>query len=128
MTLDETYPTIAELAKSEGGKIRLGDEIAVAIYRHAYADKRGIGNLLQHLLSQIQRRKRDVSEREQQSMIKNRVSIDDRPEISDQKSRMEDWEGDTFIGKNNKGGWSLWLKGSRFMYWRGTYAVNKPLL
>lgn len=37
-------------------------------------------------------------------MIKNRVSIDDRPEIADQKSRMEDWDGDTSIGKNNKGG------------------------
>ncbi len=37
-------------------------------------------------------------------MIKNRVSIDERPEIVDQKTRMGDWEGDTVIGKNHKGG------------------------
>jgi len=36
-------------------------------------------------------------------MIKNRVSIDERPEIVDQKTRMGDWEGDTVIGKNHKG-------------------------
>jgi transposase, IS30 family len=37
-------------------------------------------------------------------IIKNRVSIDERPEIVDQKSRMGDWEGDTVIGKNHRGG------------------------
>ncbi|MDP1679340.1 MAG: hypothetical protein Q8L02_04345 [Candidatus Nitrotoga sp.] len=37
-------------------------------------------------------------------MIKNRVSIDERPEIVDQKTRIGDWEGDTVIGKNHKGG------------------------
>ena len=36
-------------------------------------------------------------------MIKNLVSIDERPEIVDQKTRMGDWEGDTVIGKNHKG-------------------------
>lgn len=37
-------------------------------------------------------------------MIKNRISIDDRPEIIDQKTRIGDWKGDTVIGKNHKGG------------------------
>ncbi len=37
-------------------------------------------------------------------MIKSRVSIDQRPEIVGQKTRMGDWEGDTVIGKNHKGG------------------------
>jgi IS30 family transposase len=37
-------------------------------------------------------------------MIKNRVSIDERPGIVDQKTRMGDWEGDTVIGKKHKGG------------------------
>ena len=36
-------------------------------------------------------------------MLKNRVSIDDRPKIVDLKERLGDWEGDTVIGKDHKG-------------------------
>ncbi|MDP0562518.1 MAG: hypothetical protein QS721_09440 [Candidatus Endonucleobacter sp. (ex Gigantidas childressi)] len=35
--------------------------------------------------------------------IKNRVSIDDRSEIVDDKSRIGDWEIDTIIGKGHSG-------------------------
>jgi len=37
-----------------------------------------------------------------QSMIKNAVSIDERPAIVDEKSRIGGWEIDTVIGKNHK--------------------------
>ncbi|MDP0563613.1 MAG: IS30 family transposase [Candidatus Endonucleobacter sp. (ex Gigantidas childressi)] len=37
------------------------------------------------------------------SQIKNRVSIDDRPEIVDDKSRIGYWEIDTVIGKGHSG-------------------------
>ena len=37
-------------------------------------------------------------------MIKSHFSIDERPEIVDQKTRIGDWEGDPVIGKNHKGG------------------------
>jgi len=33
------------------------------------------------------------------------VSIDDRPKIVDEKSRIGDWEIDTLIGKNHKQAW-----------------------
>ena len=36
-------------------------------------------------------------------IIKNKVSIDDRPEIINNKERYGDWEIDTIIGKNHKG-------------------------
>jgi IS30 family transposase len=36
-------------------------------------------------------------------MIKNRVSIDLRPSVVDNKERFRDWEIDTIMGKNNKG-------------------------
>ena len=36
-------------------------------------------------------------------VLKNRVSIDDRPKIVDLKERLGDWEGDTVIGKDHKG-------------------------
>src|SRR5690606_2638364 len=35
--------------------------------------------------------------------IKNRVSIDDRPSVVDDKSRVGDWEIDTVIGKGHSG-------------------------
>ncbi|WP_448511353.1 IS30 family transposase, partial [Photorhabdus sp. MH8.4] len=34
--------------------------------------------------------------------IKNRVSIDERPELVDKKARIGDWEGDTIMGKDKK--------------------------
>jgi len=59
-----------------------------AIYQHVYADKRNGGDLCSNLRSQKQRRKRYASGQQRRGMIKNRVSIDDRPEI----------------GKNHRGG------------------------
>lgn len=83
------------------GRLQISHE---TIYQHIYADKRNGGDLHQHLRSQKPRRKRYASGQERRGMIKNRVSIDERPEIVDQKTRIGDWEGDTVIGKNHKGG------------------------
>jgi IS30 family transposase len=83
------------------GELQISHE---AIYRHVYADKRDGGDLYQHLRSQKPRRKRYASGQERRGMIKNRVSIDERPEIVAKKIRIGDWEGDTVIGKNHKGG------------------------
>ncbi len=40
---------------------------------------------------------------ERRGTIKNRIGINERLEIVDQKSRIVDWEGDTVIGKNHQG-------------------------
>ena len=74
-----------------------------AIYQHIYADKRTGGDLWRHLRCQKPRRKRYASGQERRGMIKNRISIDKRPEIVEQKIRIGDWEGDTVIGKNHQG-------------------------
>jgi transposase, IS30 family len=73
------------------------------IYQHIYADKRAGGDLWRHLRCQKPRRKRYASGQERRGMIKNRISIDERPEIIEQKIRIGDWEGDTVIGKNHQG-------------------------
>lgn len=91
---------VAARLELEGG-LQISHE---AIYQHVYADKRKGGELCQHLRSQKPRRKRYASGQERRGMIKNRVSIDERPDIVAQKSRIGDWEGDTVIGKNHKGG------------------------
>lgn len=84
----------------EGG-LQISPEI---IYLHIYADKRNGGDLHQHLRSQKPRRKRYASGQERRGTIRNRISIDERPDIVAQKTRIGDWEGDTVIGKNHKGG------------------------
>lgn len=73
------------------------------IYLYIYADKRRGGDLWRHLRCHKQRRKRYASGQQRRGVIKNRVSIDQRPEIVDQKIRIGDWEGDTVIGKNHRG-------------------------
>ena len=83
------------------GRLQISHE---AIYRYIYADKRDGGDVCQHLRGQKPYRKRYASGQERRGVIKNRVSIDERPEIVDQKTRIGDWEGDTVIGKNHKGG------------------------
>lgn len=74
-----------------------------SIYLHIYADKRRGGDLCWHLRCQKPRRKRYASGQERRGTIKNRVGIDERPVIVEQKSRIGDWEGDTVIGKNHRG-------------------------
>ena len=83
------------------GRLQISHE---AIYQHIYAGNRDGGDVCQHLRGQKPYRKRYASGQERRGMIKNRVSIDERPEIVDQKTRIGDWEGDTVIGKNHKGG------------------------
>ncbi|MGB7650609.1 MAG: IS30 family transposase [Gallionella sp.] len=74
------------------------------IYQHIYADKRLGGELHLTLRSQKPRRKRYGSGQERRGMIRNRVSIDARPDIVATRSRIGDWEGDTVIGQNHQGG------------------------
>jgi IS30 family transposase len=83
------------------GELQISHE---TIYQHVYADKRDGGDIFRNLRSQKPRRKRYASGHERRGSIKNRVSIDERPEIVDQKMRIGDWEGDTVIGKNHRGG------------------------
>ncbi|BBJ23995.1 hypothetical protein W01_19220 [Candidatus Nitrotoga sp. AM1P] len=94
------------------GELQISHE---AIYRHVTADKRDGGDLHQHLRSQKPRRKRYASGQERRDMIKNRVSINERPEIVGQKTRMGDWEGEPSSARTTKVDWLPWLKGSRAM-------------
>lgn len=83
------------------GSLKLNNEPSVSpewIYQHIYADKRQGGDLYTHLRCQRRRRK-PYGSVERRGQIKDRVSIDQRPEIVDQRLRVGDWEADTVIGK-----------------------------
>jgi IS30 family transposase len=73
------------------------------IYLHIYADKRAGGQLARGLRCQKARRKRYGSGQERRGTLKDRVSIELRPAIVDERSRIGDWEGDTIVGKGHQG-------------------------
>jgi IS30 family transposase len=68
------------------------------IYLYIYQDKSEGGDLHRHLRCQKPRRKRYGSN-DRRGQIRDRVSIDERPEIVDHRSRIGDWEVDTVIGR-----------------------------
>jgi len=72
------------------------------IYQHIAQDKQEDGDLYKHLRHAKKRRKK-YGTQDFRGQIKNRRSIDERPEIVNKKERFGDWEVDTIIGKNHKG-------------------------
>lgn len=71
------------------------------IYQFIRLDREQGGLLYKHLRHALKHRKRPVSGK--QVTIKNKISIDLRPEIINQRLRFGDWEIDTIIGKEGKG-------------------------
>ena len=72
-----------------------------SIYQYIYWDKSCGGDLHTHLRCKKQRRKRYGSY-DRRGKLVNQVSIDERPEVVNERAREGDWELDTIIGKNNK--------------------------
>jgi len=74
------------------------------IYQYIYQDKENGGKLFEHLRTGKKKyKKRYGKHKNRKIIIKNKVSIDGRPEIINNKQRYGDWEIDTIIGKNHKG-------------------------
>jgi len=72
------------------------------IYQYIYADKRAGGALWTHLRCQKKRRKR-YGKHDRRGKIPNRKSIEERPEIVEQRTRLGDWEVDLVLGKDQQG-------------------------
>ena len=73
----------------------------VTIYKYIYINRLSEGDLYKQLRHRGKRRIKYASKRK--SRIKDRVSIHERPEIVDEKTRLGDFEIDTIIGKGQKG-------------------------
>ena len=73
------------------------------IYQHVLTDKRAGGTLYTHLRHQNKTYRKRYGSARNRSGIPNRVDIDERPEVANQRERVGDWEADTIIGKNHKG-------------------------
>ena len=88
------------------GRLKLDEGISIShetIYQHIWADKKAGGDLNKHLRCSHKKRKKRYGKKDRRGVIPDRISIDDRPEIVNQKKRIGDWELDTIIGKNHQG-------------------------
>ena len=72
------------------------------IYQFILADKKAGGTLYKHLRHQHKKYRKRYGSPARQGPLKNRVMIDDRPDIVNAKQRLGDWEIDTIIGKQHK--------------------------
>ena len=88
------------------GRLLREDNISIsheAIYQHILADKLAGGDLYKHLRCQKKNKKRyGTKSDDKRGKIKDKVSIEKRPQVVDNKTRKGDWEGDLVIGKNHK--------------------------
>jgi len=107
----EQWECIESLIRKEwspeeiGARLRMEGERFVSherIYQYIYGDKANGGDLHTFLRCQKKRKKRYGSN-DRRGKIPNRIGIDERPDIVNQKTRIGDWEGDTIIGKGHKG-------------------------
>ena len=73
------------------------------IYQFIIDDQQNGGDLYKHLRLGRRKRRKRIKGGDHRGQIPNRVSIDERPAIVDNKERVGDWELDTIIGKNHKG-------------------------
>ena len=74
------------------------------IYQFIYQEKANGGQLYKNLrVASKMYRKRYGSGKGKRTIIKDRISIDQRPECVNSKQRVGDWEIDTIIGKDGKG-------------------------
>lgn len=73
------------------------------IYQYIWEDKRQDGSLYKHLRRNGRRYNKRGSAKGKRGRIKNRTSIEQRPDIVDTRKRFGDFEIDTIIGKGHRG-------------------------
>ncbi|MEM6603145.1 MAG: IS30 family transposase, partial [Pseudomonadota bacterium] len=72
------------------------------IYQHIWRDKKEGGRLYKHLRRRGRKYKKRGAKHSDHGIL-GRISIDERPEIVEEKSRVGDWEGDLVIGSHQSG-------------------------
>ena len=73
------------------------------IYQYIRNDLFAGGNLHKCLRQANKKRRKRYGSLNRRGQIKNRISIDERPQMVEEKIRIGDWEIDTMIGKDRKG-------------------------
>jgi IS30 family transposase len=84
------------------GWLKLNHKVCIShtwIYQHVEKDRSEDGELANHM----RRGKYSFEPREYKGKIKNRTTIDQRPEIINERKRLGDFEIDLIVGPKNKG-------------------------
>lgn len=97
LTQDQWSPEQIQGRFKKEGRTMVSHE---RIYQLIRKDKQDGGELYKHTRHRLKHRKRPVGGK---IVIKDKVSIDDRPAIINDKTRFGDWEIDTIVGEGNKG-------------------------
>jgi len=74
------------------------------IYQYIYSNQKSGGRLYEYLRHKNKKYTKRTASHRSRGQIKNRVSIDERPLIVEEKTRVGDWEVDTIIGKHHHQG------------------------
>lgn len=82
---------------------RLGKISFQAIYHFIHTHKRMLSVNITHYLRRKGKRYKPRNSLEKRGKIPNRVDIDLRPDVVNNKERFGDWEADTVVGKDHKG-------------------------
>jgi len=95
------------------------------IYRYIIADKANGGTLYKHLRHSSKTYRKRSSSQGRYIGIPNRVDIDQRPEVINNRQRVGDWEGDLIVGANHKG--AIVTLDERKSKLRLAFPINKKL-
>lgn len=97
LRLDWSPEQIASTMKNDpaGPKIAVSHE---TIYRLVWDDKQAGGTLHTHLRQGQKKRRKKRGSKDSRGKIRNRVDIDQRPDVVETRSRIGDWEADLVCG------------------------------
>lgn len=73
------------------------------IYRWLWSDNERAKHFKPYLRVACKKRRKPYGKPSKRGQIPNRISIDERPAVVDDRSRLGDWEGDTVVGKGRSG-------------------------
>jgi IS30 family transposase len=108
---DEVWGWIVELIQQELSPQQVVDYLKrhkgislhhESIYQLIYLEKAQGGQLFSYLRVASKPYRKRYGHYDRRGRIKNRVDIDERPEIVNERGRIGDWEGDTVMGKGHK--------------------------
>jgi transposase, IS30 family len=72
------------------------------IYQYVYRQQKKDDIIYQKLRRKRKKRRKRLKKDDNRGKIPNKVMIDKRPDVINNKERIGDWEGDTIIGKDHK--------------------------
>jgi len=107
----ETWAVVKEKVRQDwspeqvSGWLEKHQEIRIShewIYQYILTEKQAGGDLYTHLRQHGKRRKR-YGQYDRRGKLPNRVSIEERPQLVEQRERLGDWEVDTLVGKGHRG-------------------------